>query len=96
MSGPEGRERERERKRASICDCGRGKREGRRGRGILIPKWNNVIRQRNNEKGLEGREDQIPIILSLRARTVHRGKYVRSTVCNEMHNLRWIMFQMPS
>ena len=30
------------------------------GRGTLIPKWNNVIRQRNNETGLEGRrEDQI-------------------------------------
>ena len=34
---------------------------GRKGGGLtLIPKWNNVIRQRNNETGLEGRrEDQI-------------------------------------
>ena len=72
-----------------------GREDEAEGRGILIPKWNNVIRQRNNEKGLEGREDQIPIILSLRARTAHQGMYVVRWVM-KCANLRWLMFQMPS
>ena len=36
------------RRRESICDCGGRKRDARG--GLLSPKWNNVIRQRNNEK----------------------------------------------